>query len=264
MFTISQVNFAHAPRAAAKAREPEGRNDRLSLRPIQRPAIPEPNQHNPFPDVSVWYVQHGAGQKTEGYYSILTETDFAEFASIRHIATRDRSLATRALLRKALSEVTSDRTQATEWTFERGEHGKPLLGSAHPQLHFSCSHTPWMSAVAVSRTHPVGIDIECAQPRSDEDLTDDYFTSCERMALSRLPVHTRAQARARLWALKEATVKMLGTGLAYDISELEFDPVQDRLNSSREGFSRLSEMRIATWSIRNETQPLSVALAVGV
>ncbi|HEX2842310.1 4'-phosphopantetheinyl transferase family protein [Hyphomicrobium sp.] len=118
--------------------------------------------------------------------------------------------------------------------------------------------------MAVSRTHPVGIDIECAQPRSEEDLTDDYFTSCERMALSRLPVGTRAQARARLWALKEATVKMLGTGLAYDISELEFDPVQDRLNSSREGFSRLSEMRIATWSIRNETQPLSVALAVGI
>ncbi len=55
---------------------------------------------------------------------------------------------------------------------------------------------------------------------------------------------------------------MLGMGFAYDIAQLDFDTAADRLNSCPDDGLNLPAMRIATWSISDEAQPLSVALAV--
>jgi len=153
--------------------------------------------------------------------------------------------------------------RTAEWAFERNAHGKPSLRSHLPNLHFSCSHTHSASVIAVSRQHPVGIDIESSfLTFEDPSLIEEYFTKEERQAIQRLPEHKRAKARVRLWALKEAVVKMLGTGLALDISKLEFDVEEDCLKSNCEPGIGISGMRLATWSVTNQLQPLSVALAV--
>jgi 4'-phosphopantetheinyl transferase len=147
--------------------------------------------------------------------------------------------------------------------FERDCHGKPALKDDFPRLYFSCSHTPWVSAVAVSSHHPIGIDIESTLLTFDDpSLVEEFFTVGERRALQSLPEGRRGEARVRLWTLKEAVVKMLGTGLAHDISKLEFDIVEDHLKPARSPELELSGMRLATWSIPNQAQPLSVALAV--
>lgn len=228
-----------------------------------RSTKPASIRHAPFSDVSVWYVWHTDQKRSDAFYQTLTDADFAEFANVRHVTTRDRSLATRALLRASLSRAVDGKVRPSEWAFERGAHGKPSLQSQLPKLHFSCSHTHWVSAVAVSTLHPVGIDIESSLLTFDDpSLIEEFFTARERLALQRLPQRGRAEARARLWTLKEAVVKMLGTGLAVDISQLEFDTEDDRLKSNRASEINISGVRLATWSIPNHAQPLSVALAV--
>jgi 4'-phosphopantetheinyl transferase len=120
-----------------------------------------------------------------------------------------------------------------------------------------------VSIVAVSRTRPVGIDIEPAfSSLDDPSLIEEFFTAAERQAIQYIPLGSRAKARTRLWTLKEAVVKMLGTGLALDVSKLEFDIEEDRLKSSRDPEIDISGVRLATWLIPNHVQPLSVALAI--
>ncbi len=150
-----------------------------------------------------------------------------------------------------------------EWAFERNAYGKPHLVAPATNLHFSCSHTHSVSVVAVSQSRPIGIDIEAELPPGDDPtLIEEFFAAGERSALLRMPLEDRAGARARLWSLKESVVKMLGTGLAIDVTELEFDIEADRLTSSRAPEVNVSGMRLATWSIPNKEQTLSVALAV--
>ncbi len=228
-----------------------------------RRAPSAPLQYAPFPDVSVWYVWHTGAKQSDASERTLTQADLSEFSNIRHSHVKERSLATRALLRRALSKAVGGEIAPSEWAFERGAHGKPALAPAFPRLHFSCSHTHSASAVAVSRLHPVGIDIESSfLTFEDPRLLEDYFSQGELEAIERLPEHRRAMARVRLWTLKEAVAKMLGTGLALDISELEFDAEHDRLKSASESDIEFSGMRLATWSFTNQPQPLSVALAV--
>jgi 4'-phosphopantetheinyl transferase len=221
------------------------------------------NRHTPFKDVSVWYLWHTDKPDFALDNHGLTTADFAEFSDLRNGANRARSLATRALLRKALSAASVKNVPPSAWKFERDAHGKPRLADPPEKLHFSCSHTPFLSVIAVSRTRPVGIDIEGLFSASDDpSLIEEFFAPKERLAIQKLPDSGRSKARTRLWALKESVVKMLGTGLALDVSTLEFDTENDRLISCRQTGINPSEMRLATWTVSDLKKPLTVALAV--
>ncbi len=74
----------------------------------------------------------------------------------------------------------------------------PCALPALPKLHFSCSHTPWVSAIAVASFHPVGIDIERVEPACVPSLIDDYLTANERLAVSLLPIGAPPGAYAAL------------------------------------------------------------------
>src|SRR5690606_26462942 len=139
----------------------------------------------------------------------------------------------------------------------------PHLRFATASLHFSCSHTPWVSVVAISKARPVGVDVEStALAFGDPALLEAYFGEGERKDLDRIPPHARGAARARLWTLKEATVKMLGTGLALDISKLEFETERDGLRAVHIAEAASFGMRFASWFIASRAQRLSIAVAL--
>ena len=237
----------------------------------QAPSFPPPlsesapSQHISFSGVSIWYAWHKRPEPHSLNNKTLTRSDFAEYGEIRDATQRRRSLATRALLRRALSEAAGGIVKPLDWEFERGAHGKPTLSSPVKGLNFSCSHTHSVSVIAVSRSKPIGIDVEAAIPaHEDSGWIADFFAAGEKRALQRLPFEARAAACARLWSLKEATVKMLGTGLALDVSKLEFDIEADRLASSQVPEINASGMRLATWSIPDNAHSLSVALTVKI
>lgn len=209
--------------------------------------------------VSIRYVSH-LDRQTRNAIGNLTPADFQEFASIRHTPTRERSLATRAVLRALLSEAAPE-IAAADWTFTRDAYGKPTLGPGLPNLHFSCSHTLWMSVIAVSG-RPVGIDIESSNLAADDAFLGEYYSQRERHALAAKTPAERPAACARLWTLKEAVAKLLGTGLALSISELEFESEEDRISQSNSSEINKSEFKLATWSLPNKAHPLSVALAL--
>ncbi len=98
-------------------------------------------------------------------------------------------------------------------------HGRPgylLQGAAAPLL-LSLSRTAgWTLLAGVVDPDPglhLGVDVE-DPARADFDGFDDVvLTAAERLHLAGLDGTSLLRGRARLWARKEAWLKMLGTGL---------------------------------------------------
>lgn len=106
----------------------------------------------------------------------------------------------------------------------RGEHGKPCFSDGDGFL--SITHTAagdlkiW---IAVFSESEVGIDAESLGRRVDKAvaIAGRYFTEAETKYLAGLPEADRARAFIRLWTMKEAFLKMKGTGIAGGLDSVE-------------------------------------------
>jgi 4'-phosphopantetheinyl transferase len=103
------------------------------------------------------------------------------------------------------------------------------------------------------------VDIESSVfPVSSQWLVDT-ITPSEQKAVNALPAPERDQAISRLWTLKEAYLKMLGTGIA-DGLVVAFDPRNNCLVSGQ--MDRQAATTFKTWITNCQGRPLSVAIAI--
>jgi 4'-phosphopantetheinyl transferase len=97
-------------------------------------------------------------------------------------------------------------------------------------LYFNLSHSNEYAVIAVSRTGPLGVDIERVRLMPDlEEIAARFFSSAEQAAILRLPAAQRLPAFYRCWTSKEAFIKALGAGLqfplrCFDVSVAPQDP----------------------------------------
>ena len=99
--------------------------------------------------------------------------------------------------------------------FEYNEHGKPSI-VGHPEIFFNLSHCK-EAAICVISDKPVGVDVESL--REFKDSLVNYTMNDEEkaeMASSSNPAATFI----RLWTMKEATSKLIGTGITNDVKSL--------------------------------------------
>lgn len=111
------------------------------------------------------------------------------------------------------------------WRFKAGPHGKPEVedGSDAPPLRFNLSHTRGLVAVAISRRHDIGVDVELLDSRRlGLDLAARAFAPAEVDHLRGLPEESRAEAAFAFWTLKEAYIKAIGLGLACPLDAFAF------------------------------------------
>lgn len=116
------------------------------------------------------------------------------------------SLVTELLMRNEISKATGADRAAVEFSYN--EHGKPFLKGG--DYFFSVSHSGDYVAFAGAAS-PVGVDIqtvECADYR----MAERFFAKEEYAEICASPSPEREFFR--IWTLKEAYVKMLGTGMA--------------------------------------------------
>ena len=96
--------------------------------------------------------------------------------------------------------------------FEYNEHDKPSI-VGHPEIHFNLSHCKEAAACVVS-DQPVGIDVESIreykEPLAHYAMNDEEVRQIEAS-------DNPAAAFIRLWTMKEATLKLIGTGISDDL-----------------------------------------------
>ena len=88
------------------------------------------------------------------------------------------------------------------------DRGKPWFPDS--PWHFSISHTPNHAFCALS-THPIGIDAEEADRKINLRLAEKILSPMEKAQFD--AAEDKKEALLTFWVLKEAEVKLSGTGL---------------------------------------------------
>ncbi|MBP3736706.1 MAG: 4'-phosphopantetheinyl transferase superfamily protein [Lachnospiraceae bacterium] len=123
---------------------------------------------------------------------------------------RARSLRAGALLSDALGKVVDYDT------IPRTAHGKPYI-PGEPDFHFSISHSGNYLLLAICRTHEIGADLQEIRPVKPgiDAVASRFFSPAESVYLKKITDPAEKELTFfRLWSVKEAYLKYLGTGLA--------------------------------------------------
>jgi 4'-phosphopantetheinyl transferase len=99
--------------------------------------------------------------------------------------------------------------------FSYNEHGKPFLKN-YPEWYFNISHCKTAVCCVLSKKE-IGIDIE--EIAAYKESLADYI--CNENEFAELQnSENQAEAFYRLWTMKEAVFKMLGTGITKEIKNI--------------------------------------------
>ena len=116
------------------------------------------------------------------------------------------------LLKQGLSEVYGITENPV---FEYNEHGKPSI-VGHPEICFNLSHCKEAAICAIS-DQPIGVDVESVRTLKDSlvryTMNDVEISEIEAS-------EDQAVAFIRLWTMKEAALKLEGTGISKDMKEV--------------------------------------------
>jgi len=103
---------------------------------------------------------------------------------------------------------------ATEITYKKNQHGKPLLDHKTP-LNFNMSHSRDKAIVAVTSHSTIGVDIEFSDKNTGwQKIVPRYFHPDEINYLFAQPKDLQKQTFFQIWTRKEAFIKAIGTGFA--------------------------------------------------
>ena len=147
---------------------------------------------------------------------LLSEQRREQVLRFKHILGRRTCVAAYLLLRKALLEVYGITEKPI---FEYGEHGKPSI-IGHPEIHFNLSHCK-EAVICVVSNHPIGVDVESV--REYKESLARYSMNAEEFKQI-LNASRPDVAFTRLWTMKEALVKMRGTGISNHMKDVLSQP----------------------------------------
>ncbi len=144
------------------------------------------------------------------YETLLTQISperRARIARMKFPRKKTISLVTELIIRSEISKALKIPRSSVEFSYN--EYGKPFLKGGG--YNFSVSHSGDYVAFAGGAASETGVDIQIAD-RADHRLAERFFTKEEYAAICAAPSPEREFFR--IWTLKEAYVKMLGTGMA--------------------------------------------------
>lgn len=173
--------------------------------------------------VDVWLIkpQDIDNEALLTYQSLISEEELTNARRKRgKVAQRD-AIVTRAFIRCILSHYQEIPPKA--WSFGKGFNGKPFIANDNIDIEFNLSHATNLIVCAVTRKHPIGIDVEYIRRKSDTyKLAPRYFSPQEVKTLEALPYAQQAIDFYHYWTLKEAYIKACGDGLAIPLSHFSF------------------------------------------
>jgi 4'-phosphopantetheinyl transferase len=174
-------------------------------------------------DVHCWSVPLICDESSLEFLQTPLSSDERERADrYRFSIHRRRFIVRHAALRIILAAYRG--VPACSINFQVDHYGKPELAASltDDPLYFNLSHSDELALIAVSRSGPLGVDIERIRPLPDlEAIATQYFSPKEQAAILRLPAEQRLLAFYRCWTSKEAFIKALGMGLQFELNRFD-------------------------------------------
>ena len=179
----------------------------------------------PDDEVHVWFAASDVfwnDDLARRFLMLLSTDELARNERAAVDADRRLYVAAHGLVRLILTEYAP--APPASWRFLSGPFGKPTAidDAGRTPVQFSLSHTRGMVAIALTRSCPVGVDVEEMIDQPLDDLKRMVLGEHEAAdLLAHLPeMHTRRFLE--FWTLKEAYLKARGVGLQQPPGEIEF------------------------------------------
>jgi 4'-phosphopantetheinyl transferase len=168
--------------------------------------------------------------------SLLSSAELSRVHAIRPGLACDEFILGRACLRALLaSEVSCDPRRLAIAT---SANGKPKLEYPLSHIAFNVSHSRGHILIALSASAALGVDIEWANPAVESlDIARENFAPSELRAIADAPNgDPRARVFSRIWARKEAILKLHGGGLLVPLQSfaVSLDPINEQRVSWRD------------------------------
>jgi 4'-phosphopantetheinyl transferase len=155
--------------------------------------------------------------------AVLTADETARGARFVRPVDRAAFVLTRALVRTRLSLYGP--TAPADWRFVTNAHQCPFVApdqTGTPWLSFNVSHTDGLVALAVTRGHRLGVDVESVARSVLEAVPERHFAPAEVHDLRARPAADQPRLFFDYWTLKEAYIKARGMGLALPLDQFAF------------------------------------------
>jgi 4'-phosphopantetheinyl transferase len=179
-------------------------------------------------EIHVWRIYLACSPVTTAMLcAVLSRTEQERARHIRIPHLRDRWIVAHGALRCILANYLRSKPEAL--TFSTGTHGKPELVWPAQNIAFNLAHSRDTALLAVSASHPIGIDVEHIQEDLDiSSMTQLFFSDEELQALLALPVTQQRRAFFVTWTRKEAFAKAVGFGLSLPLTRLTVSIAPDQ------------------------------------
>lgn len=141
---------------------------------------------------------------------ILSAADRDEVENFSNPNRKAEFVSARHLFQHLLTELNM---LPEEVSLEKEKTGKPFATYKGNRINVSFSHSPGKVYCAISSTLNIGLDVEYHDREINERVIQRILNEKERETLGR-------EKPVRLWTIKEAAVKCLGTGLRTNLNEM--------------------------------------------
>lgn len=183
-------------------------------------------------DDSLLYLWHAAIAKQgrdaleNRCWSWMNEQEKRRAESFKIASSQNQYIVGKGMTRWLLSEH-KDRTQEIE--FATTDFGKPYVEQPiSAKRPFNLSHTDGLAVCLIGSNehHCIGVDVERFDRNTSPDLADRYFAPPEIELLNRVTDPDEKKLLfLKIWTLKEAFIKAIGTGLRTPLCDFFFDDV---------------------------------------
>jgi len=170
----------------------------------------------PKDEVHVWLAHlDQRNLPKEDFWEILSDEEHLKAQRLRSRRDRTRFVSSHGVFRLILGHYLKIKPSDVHISCE--VHGKPFIANIKKcTLQFNMAHSSDLALFAFSCDHRIGIDIERIQDLPEaEYIVEAFFTQDEKNALGQVRADQKLETFFRLWTLKEAYTKALGSGLSY-------------------------------------------------
>ncbi len=212
--------------------------------------------------IRIWMASNLMNNYNANLFKYLSIREQNKAKAFTRQEDRYRYIISRALIRRALSEASDEIVPPNRWRIRTLSCGKPWASdpAGTGNVYFNLSHAQGLSVVAVSVDQEVGIDIEPLN--QDIQLIDLWavLTERERFDLALTAPEKRSSKLLRIWTLKEAYLKLLGTGLGIDPATIQVGLAPLEIISDVD-LQISSPLFLKNWIIEFNQEPYSLSLA---
>lgn len=195
--------------------------------------------------IHLWYISINTTVSLSSLFSILSldeQQKANDFYFNKHKASY---ILRKSALRLILSQYCMISPNAIN--FKYNYYQKPYLKINPFNLQFNMSHSHEMAILAITKKHPIGVDLECIKPMENvTDIAHQFFSPQEYSKFTLVPTNQKIKTFYTIWTRKEAFIKAIGKGLSYPLNTFEVaflptDPIKIlKINNSTTDASKWS------------------------